>query len=72
MNSKKLIPWLIQQNFNGSNTDGLFTIAVSNSFLSPLENIQQLQLWDNLVFFFFHIENGVLCVFIRITSMRQF
>ena len=28
---------LIQLNFNGSNTDGLFTMAVSNSFLSSLE-----------------------------------
>ena len=27
----------VQQNFNGSNTDGLFTTAVSNLFLSPLE-----------------------------------
>ena len=26
-----------QKNFNGSNTDGLFTMSVSNSFLSPLE-----------------------------------
>ena len=25
--------------FSGSNTDGLFTTAVSNSFLSPLEKI---------------------------------
>ena len=28
----------IQLNFNGSNIDGSFTTAVSNSFLSPLEN----------------------------------
>ena len=27
----------LQQNFNGSNADGSFTTAVSNSFLSPLE-----------------------------------
>ena len=27
----------IQQNFDRSNTDGSFTTAVSNSFLSPLE-----------------------------------
>ena len=25
----------VQLNFSGSNTDGLFTMAVSNSFLSP-------------------------------------
>ena len=28
---------MVQQNFSGLNTDGLFTTAVSNSFLSPLE-----------------------------------
>ena len=27
----------VQQTFSGSNTDGSFTTAVSNSFLSPLE-----------------------------------
>ena len=27
----------IQQTFSGSNTDGSFNMAVSNSFLSPLE-----------------------------------
>ena len=27
----------IQKTFSGSNTDGLFTTAISNSFLSPLE-----------------------------------
>ena len=29
----------IQKNVNGSNTDGSFTMVVSNSFLSPLEKI---------------------------------
>ena len=28
---------LVQSNLNGSNTDGLFTMAYSNSFLSPYE-----------------------------------
>ena len=41
----------LQLNFNGSNTDGSFTTAVSNSFLSPLEKIRKLQLWDNLGWF---------------------
>ena len=27
----------VQRNFKGSNTDGSFTTAVSNSFLGPLE-----------------------------------
>ena len=30
----------LQQTFNGSNTDGPFTTAVSNSFWSPLEKPQ--------------------------------
>ena len=29
--------WYIQYNFDGSNTDGSSTTAVSNSFLSPLK-----------------------------------
>ena len=33
---------LIQKNFNGSNTDGSFTTAVSNSFLSPAEKFPGL------------------------------
>ena len=41
----------IQLNFNGSNTDGSFTTAVSNSFLSPLEKNPKLQIWDNLRYF---------------------
>ena len=32
----------MQLNFNGSNTDGSFTTAVSNSFLSPKEKIPGL------------------------------
>ena len=35
--------------------------------------IPWLQIWDNLVWlFFFYIENGILCVLIRIASMRGF
>ena len=62
---------LIQENFNGSNTDGSFTTAVSNSFLSPLERIPQLQIKNNLLVFFY-IGNGILCLLIRIASMRRF
>ena len=57
---------IIQQNFNGSNTDGLFTTAVSNSFLSPLEKIPVADLEQFKVTFFFYIENGIMCVLIRI------
>ena len=38
----------IQKNFSGSNTDGLFIMAVSNSFLSHFEKIPLLQIYDNL------------------------
>ena len=38
---------------SGSNTDGSFTMAVSNSFLSPSEKIPKLQIWDNLGCFSF-------------------
>ena len=50
---------MIQLNFSGSNTDGSFTTAISNSFLSPLENNPQLQIWNNVVFF---ILKMVYCV----------
>ena len=40
---------LLSLNVIYSNTDGLFTMAVSNSFLSPLEKIPRLQIWDNFV-----------------------
>ena len=33
----KMSPVKIQQNFSGSKTDGSFTTAVSNSFLTPLK-----------------------------------
>ena len=38
----------IQQNFNGSNPDGSLILAVSNSFLSPLEKLPWMQIWENL------------------------
>ena len=64
--SEKIIT--IQQNFNGSNTDGSFTRAVSNSFLSPLEtNSIAADLGK-----FREIENGMLCILVRIALMRRF
>ena len=52
-----LFPKQLQYNFNGSNTDGSFTPAVSNSFLSPLAaNLGQL----GVIFFF--ILKMVYCV----------
>ena len=61
----------LEQNFSGSNTDGSFTMDVSNSFLSPEEKVPWLQVWDTLVPFSFYIENGILCALIRIASVRR-
>ena len=37
MSQKALDEWQIQSNLDGSNPDGSFTMANSNSFLSPYE-----------------------------------
>ena len=50
---------------NGSKPDGSFTMAVSNSFLGPLEKNPWLQIWENLGCFLFYTENNMLCVLIR-------
>ena len=47
---------LVQLNFSGSNTDVSFTTAVSNAFLSPLEKIPYLLIWDTLGYYRFYIE----------------
>ena len=63
----------LQWNFNGSNTDGSFTTAVSNSFLSPLDKKSYSCRFGIIkVVFLFHIKNGILCVLIRIASSRRF
>ena len=44
----------VQQTFSGLNTDGMYTVALSNSFLSPLEKIQYLQFgmfWGDFLFY---------------------
>ena len=49
------------------NTDGSFTMAISNSFLSPLEkNHTAADLEKFSVIFFLYTDIGVLCVLIRI------
>ena len=41
----------LQYSFNGSNTDGSFTTAISNLFLSPLQKLSHASghycIWDN-------------------------
>ena len=39
IHNKETPEYDIQKNFSGSNTDGSFTMAFSNSCLSPLEKI---------------------------------
>ena len=62
----------IQYNFCGLNTDGSFTTAVSNSFWSPLEKSQRCSFWIKKGDFCVNIENGILCVLIRIAPLRRF
>ena len=50
------------QIFNGSNPDYSFTLAVSNSFLSPLKKIPWLQIWEKFRVIFFSIQKMVCCV----------
>ena len=54
----------IQSNLNSSNTDGLFTMANSNSFLSPYETRPKAQENKYLIFreiFLFIIKLYVMC-----------
>ena len=63
---------VLQSNFNVSNTDGSFTMAYLNSFLSPygiFPVAQQNKYWGT---FSILLWNCMLCVLIRITSLRQF
>ena len=66
----------IRQNFSGWNTDGSFTMAISNSFLKPQ---QKNPIATGIIVFrmisgdfLFYFDSGMLCVLIRIASMRQF
>ena len=58
--------------YSGSNTDGSFTTAVSTSFLSPWKKAHSCRFGIIKGVFLIHIENGILCVLIRIASMRRF
>ena len=63
----------IQQTFSGSHTDGSVTTAISNSFLRLLEKSHGCRF--RIIqgdFLFSYIENGILCVLIRIASTRRF
>ena len=50
-------------NFSGSNTDGRFTTAVSNSFLSPLEKSYSCRFGIIKGVFFLFILKMVYCVY---------
>ena len=62
----------IQSNLNSSNTDGSFTMADSNSFLSPYEILPTTLENKYLRKFSFLSWNCMLCVLHRIASMRRF
>ena len=65
-------PIFIQSNLNSSNTDGSFTMANSNSFLSPYEILPLVQKNKYSGKFLILLWNCMLCVLIRIASMRWF
>ena len=52
--------WHVQSNANSSNTDGLFTMAYSKSFLS-LKEILPIAIFR--IFFFFFCHEIVCCVY---------
>ena len=55
----------VQSTLNSSNINGLFTMVNSNSFLSPNSSRKQ-------IFGEFYHNICILCVLIRIASLRQF
>ena len=63
----------VQQNFNGLNTDGSFTTASSR-----VPRKKSMIGADIIIFgiikgdFLLYIDNGMLCVLLRIASMRRF
>ena len=61
-----MITWVcIQSNLDSSNTDGSFTMANSNSFLSPCE-ILKIALKNKYLGEFSYYHKIVCCVLIRI------
>ena len=62
----------LQYTFSVSHTDDSFTTVVSNSHCVPSENPIAAVLGYFRIFPFFCIENGKLCVLIRIASTRRF
>ena len=62
----------LQSNLNSSNTDGSFTMANSNSFLSPYEILPLAQENKYLGKFSYLSWNCMLCILIRIASSRRF
>ena len=63
----------VQYNLNGSNPDGSFTLDDSNSFFSPYKILPIAQENKYLGIFFLILSwNCMLCVFIRIASLRRF
>ena len=62
-----LFAYLIQKNFNGSNTDSSFTTATSKTTAAGIIVFRIIS-----SVFLFYVDNGMLCVLIRIASVRRF
>ena len=67
------IPFNIQYNLNGWNTDGSFTVDDSNSFFQSIQNSSNSSRKQIFRDFFLILSwNYMLSVLIRIVSSRQF
>ena len=59
----------VQSNLNSSNTDGSFTMANSNSFLSPYEILPIAQEYKYLAIF--HFYNDIVCCVYSLESPHR-
>ena len=68
-----VVHFILQNNPNGSNPDGSFTVDDPNSFFSPYKILPIAQENKYLGIFFLILSwNCMLCVLIRIASSRRF
>ena len=61
----------VQSNFDGSNTDGSFTMANSNSFFSPYE-ILPIALQNKYLRIFFLFDHKIECCVYSLESPLRF
>ena len=71
---RKIVYFEVQHNFNGWNTDGPFTMAVSNPFMSLKEKNLAADIMIYGIIkgdFLFYSENDIVFVLNRIASMNS-